>query len=323
MSSTTLVVADLGGTHARFAVATIEAGRVVSLGEPVTFKAAEHASFELAWAAFADRHGAPLPRRAAIGVACPVDGDVLRLTNNPWVIRPATIDATLDLDHHLLLNDFEAVAHAVAAVPTDALSLLAGPADWPGMGVTTVVGPGTGLGVAMLVRSATATRVLATEGGHIDWGPLDPIEDAVLAQLRERYDRVSVERLVSGPGLGALYDALARIEHRAVARPDDRTLWATALDGSDALASAALDRFCQILGAVSGDLALAHGADAVVLAGGLGARIAGHLPRSGFTARFVAKGRFESRMTTIPVRIITHSQPGLLGAAAAYAGAYP
>ena len=318
-----VVVADVGGTHARFAIAEVADGRVVSLGDPVTLKAAEHASFQLAWAAFADRHGKPLPHRAAIAVACPTDGEVLKLTNSPWVIRPALIDEKLELDHHILLNDFEAVAHAVSALPTDQLIPLTGPADWPGEGVVTVVGPGTGLGVGQLLVQPGGNRVIATEGGHIDWAPLDQIEDAILSQLRERFNRVSVERIVCGPGLGNVYEALARIEHRAVARPDDRTLWTAALDGSDKLAVAAFDRFCLTLGAVSGDLALAQGANAVVLAGGLGARIAGHLPRSGFAQRFVAKGRFEARMRTIPVRIITHPEPGLLGAAAAYAGACP
>ena len=319
---TPLVVADVGGTHARFAIAEVADGRVTRIGESTTLKAAEHASFQLAWAAFADRHGGTLPRRAAIAVACLVDGEVLKLTNSPWVIRPALIDEKLALDHHILLNDFEAVAHAVTAVPVDDLVPLTGPVDWPSTGVITVVGPGTGLGVGQLVRDERSHRVLATEGGHIDWAPLDSLEDQILAQLRPRFRRVSAERVACGPGLGNLYEALARIEGRAVVRPDDRTLWEAALDGTDTLAVAAFDRFCLALGAVSGDLALAHGANAVVLAGGLGARIANRLPGSGFAERFVAKGRFESRMRAIPVRVITHPEPGLLGAAAAYAGAH-
>ncbi|MEO5640765.1 MAG: glucokinase, partial [Sphingomicrobium sp.] len=100
---------------------------------------------------------------------------------------------------------------------------------------------------------------------------------------------------------------------------DDKMLWATALDGADALAAAALDRFCLCLGAVAGDLALAHGANAVVIAGGLGLRLKDHLPKSGFADRFIAKGRFERRMEAIPVKLITHPQPGLYGAAAAFA----
>ena len=319
---TALVVADVGGTHARFAIAQVAGGKVERLGEPVTLKAAEHASFQTAWQHFAHTQGGTLPRHASIAVAAPVDGEVLKLTNSPWVIRPALIDEKLGLDGHLLLNDFEAIGHAVAAVPPGDLTPLTGPEAWPDHGVVSIVGPGTGLGVGQLLRDGTGHRVIATEGGHIDWAPLDAIEDAILAQLRERFRRVSVERVACGPGLGNLYEALARIEGRAVARPDDRTLWAAALDGSEPLAAAAFDRFCLTLGAVSGDLALAHGANAVVLAGGLGARIADRLPRSGFADRFVAKGRFESRMKTIPVRVITHPEPGLLGAAAAFAGAH-
>lgn len=316
---TSLVVADVGGTHVRFAIAEVAGGTVERLGEPVTLKAAEHASFQTAWQHFAQTQGGALPRQAAIAVAAPVDGEVLKLTNSPWVIRPALIDDKLGLDRHLLLNDFEAIGHAVAAVPPGDLAPLTGPEAWPQHGVITIVGPGTGLGVGQLLRDAGGHRVIATEGGHIDWAPLDAIEDAILVQLRERFRRVSVERVACGPGLVNLYDALARIEGRAVARPDDRVLWEAALAGSDPLAAAAFDRFCLTLGAVSGDLALAHGANAVVLAGGLGARIADRLPGSGFADRFVAKGRFESRMRTLPVRVITHPEPGLLGAAAAYA----
>jgi glucokinase len=124
---------------------------------------------------------------------------------------------------------------------------------------------------------------------------------------------------VSGPGLRGIYEALARIEGRTVETEDDKLLWTAALDGSDSLAVAALDRFCMTLGSVAGDLALAQGANAVVIAGGLGARIANHLPQSGFAQRFAAKGRFESMMAAIPVKLITLDEPGLYGAAAAFA----
>jgi glucokinase len=130
---------------------------------------------------------------------------------------------------------------------------------------------------------------------------------------------VSVERVVSGPGLANIYEALAAIEGRAVQTGDDKAVWTAALSGADSLAVAALDRFCLILGSVVGNIALAHGANAVVVAGGLGARIADLLPRSGFSGRFTAKGRFEKMMSAIPVKVITHPQPGLFGAAVAFA----
>lgn len=152
----------------------------------------------------------------------------------------------------------------------------------------------------------------------MDFAPLDSLEDRILERLRARFRRVSVERIVSGPGLAAIHSALAVLEGRAIVEQTDAALWASALAGEDALARAALDRWCLNLGAAAGDLALAHGAAAVVLAGGLAGRVAPLLANSGFHARFTAKGRFEARMAALPIRRVTFDQPGLLGAAAAF-----
>ncbi|WP_207790274.1 glucokinase [Glacieibacterium frigidum] len=315
-----IVAADIGGTHARFALAEIDGGRVVDMAPPVVMKAVEHASLQTAWEAFADAVGHPLPRAAAIAVACPVQGEVLKLTNNPWIIRPALIGEKLGVDRFILCNDFTAVGHAVAHVGADALTHLCGPdVPLPATGVTSIVGPGTGLGVAQLVRGTGPYQVLPTEGGHIDFAPLDGIEDAILQRLRKRFRRVSVERIVAGPGLVDIHDALAALEGRTTAPADDKALWAAALAGEDSLAAAALDRFCLSLGSVAGDIALTQGANGLVIAGGLGLRLAAHLPKSGFRQRFVAKGRFEGMMAAIPVKLLTHPQPGLFGAAAAFA----
>ncbi|GGE76261.1 glucokinase [Sphingomonas prati] len=319
-----IVAVDIGGTHARFAIAEVSGGRVQSLGEPVTLKTAEHGSLRLAWEAAGEEMRRPIPRAAGIAVATPIGGEVLKLTNNPWVIRPALIKSRLGVDDYVLVNDFEAVAHAVAQVGEDDLRHLCGPdVGLPETGMITIVGPGTGLGVAHLLRTADGYHVLPCEGGHVDFAPLDALEDRMLAALRKQYRRVSIERIVSGPGLVNIYEALPDPHGTAKHYRDDKMLWAAALDGSDSRAAAALDRFCLSLGAVSGDLALAHGAHAVVIAGGLGLRIADHLPTSGFAERFVAKGRFERIMSAMPVKFITHPQPGLFGAAAAFAGAYP
>jgi glucokinase len=162
--------------------------------------------------------------------------------------------------------------------------------------------------------------VQPTEAGHIDFAPLDSIEDAILARLRKRHRRVSVERVVSGPGLVEIYETLAGIEGRAIQPLDDKALWALGTSGEDSLAAAAVDRFCLSLGSVAGDIALAQGGFAgVVIAGGLGLRIKDTLLRSGFAERFRAKGRFEGLMAGLPVKLITHPQPGLFGAAAAFA----
>jgi glucokinase len=319
-----VAVADIGGTHARFALAEVEDGRVVSLGEPITLKTADHASFQLAWQEFGQLAGIELPHELAIAFAGPVGGEVLKLTNNPWVIRPYLMKERLGVDRFTIVNDFGAVAYAVATLGEEHFEHLCGPDHaLPADGVISIVGPGTGLGVAALLRGRDRYEVIETEGGHVDFAPLDSLEDKILKQLRRDFRRVSVERVASGQGLWNLYKALAAIEKRDLIFHDDKALWPAALEGSDELASAALDRLCLSLGAVAGDMALAQGASAVVIAGGVGLRLADYLPKSGFRDRFIAKGRFERRMDDMPVKLITHPQPGLIGAAAAFAREYP
>jgi len=316
-----LVAVDIGGTHARFALATVAADGAIALGEPVTLHTRDHASFQLAWEAFAGHLGRPLPEGAALAIAGPVGGEAIRFTNNPWILRPAELPRELKVRSLTLVNDFAAVAHAVAAAPPGDFAHLCGPDEpLPAAGTLAVVGPGTGLGVAHLWRDGRGgVHVQATEGGHIAFAPLDTIEDAILARLRARYPRVSVERVVAGPAIVDLYAALAAIEGRAVPQHDDRTLWQLGMSGEDSLAAAAVERFCLSLGAVAGDIALAQGAVGVVIAGGLGLRLKDTLIRSGFAGRFAAKGRFEGLMARLPVKLITQAQPGLFGAAAAYA----
>ena len=314
-----IAVADVGGTHARFALAEIDGGRVTSLGDPVTLKTSEHGSFQLAWQEFCRRSGEH-PNELAIAFAGPVGGELLKLTNNPWVIRPALIKERLDVDRYTIVNDFGAVAYAVATLGDEHFQHLCGPEQpLPEQGVTSVVGPGTGLGVAALLRKSDGYDVIETEGGHIDFAPLDVLEDRILVELRRSFRRVSIERIASGRGLWNVYEALGAIEGLNLTIRDEKELWTAALAGSDSLANAALDRVCLTLGAVAGDIALAQGAAGVVIAGGVGLRLADYLPRSGFQDRFIAKGRFERRMDEMPVKLITHPQPGLIGAAAAFA----
>jgi glucokinase len=314
-----IVAVDIGGTHARFALANIEGGQVTSLAPGVTLKTAEYASLQTAWEAFGAQAGRPLPRAVALAVACPVSGEVLKLSNNPWIIRPAMIGSKLGVDVITLVNDFGAIGHAIGELTSADLTHVCGPdVELPAQGVISIVGPGTGLGVAHVLRVDGATHVISGEGGHVDYAPLDSIEDGILNYLRQRYRRVSTERLVSGPGLLNIYEALASIEGRPAVIHDDKALWQTAIAGDDSLAVAALDRFCRIMGSVAGDIALVHGAHAVLIAGGIGPRIVEMLPRSGFAERFAAKGRFEAMMANLPVKLITHPQLGLLGAAAAF-----
>lgn len=316
-----VVAVDIGGTHARFAIAEVEGGRVVSIGEPVTQKTAEHGSFQLAWQASARALGREMPRAAAIAIASPINDELIKLTNNPWIIRPPLIRERLEVDSYSLINDFGAVGHAVAQLPAEHFLHICGP-DEPFVekGSITVCGPGTGLGVAQVFRTgALSYHVISTEGGHMDFAPLDGIEDSIVKRLRSTYTRVSAERIVAGPGIVPIYETLAEIEGKRTHRLNDKEIWSLAFEGKDSLAVAALDRFCLSLGAVAGDLALAHGPTGVVIAGGLGLKLKDHLVNSGFGQRFIAKGRFQALMSSIPVKLITHPQPGLYGAAAAYA----
>jgi glucokinase len=319
--STEVVTVDVGGTHARFAIAQVQADDTIALGEPTTLHTSDHASFQTAWEDFRDQQGGSLPENLAMAVAAQIKPDIIHFTNNPWIIRPPLIEEKLGVARQVVINDFEAVAHAAARAPADQFLHLAGPNELlPETGTVSVLGPGTGLGVAHFHRARSGTyHVQATEGGHGDFAPLDSIEDAILARLRQRHTRVSNERVVSGPAIVDIYQALAAMEGRAVVEQSDIEIWTAGVSGEDSLAAAAVDRFCLALGSVAGDIALVQGASGVVIAGGLGYRIRETLLASGFAERFCAKGRFASLMASLPVKLITHPQPGLLGAAAAFA----
>ena len=319
MTMTDIIAADIGGTNARFARAKLDSRNNPTLGKVRKYKVADFPSFQACWAAFARDEGEDLPDAASIAFATAIGRDVIKLTNSSWTIRPDKLDEDLGLRQVRLVNDFEAVAHAVAHLPPDNLPLLFGEdRPFPADGGVTVIGPGTGLGVAMIAFDDGAPHVVATEGGHLDFAPLDALEEKILNHLRATFLRVSTERLVSGPGLNNIYKAMATIAHDRIVLMEDAELWQSALDGADEHAKAAFDRFCMAYGSVAGDLALAHGPHAVVLAGGLNQRMRDALPKSGFHRRFIAKGRFESLMATVPIRLAVHEEIGLYGAAAAF-----
>jgi glucokinase len=316
---TELVALDVGGTHARFARATVNNG-TITLGEPVTLKTSDYASLQTAWEEFERLQDAPLPRAASIAIAAPIVGETIRMTNNSWIFRTDAVDEQLGIDAVTLINDFGAVAHAVARTPQEELIHIAGPdKPLPGRGTVSVIGPGTGLGVAHFHRFPGGYHVQSTEGGHIDFAPLDEIDDGILAKLRKQHRRVSTERVHAGPGIRVIYQALAALEKRPLEPVDDTTIWQRGIAREDSLAAAAVDRFCASLGSVCGDYALAHGSGGVVLAGGVGLRLRELLPKSGFGEQFRAKGRYTEMMAGIPVKMIVHPQPGLYGAAAAFA----
>lgn len=310
-----IVAADIGGTHARFAFAELVPGARPLVGEMRKYRTREHDGLAEAWAKFERDSGGPLPRAAAIAVAAPIEGDTLTFMNSDWRIDRHGLASAIGIDRLTLLNDYGAVAHAVSVMAGDDLTPLAGPGDLPADGVTSVIGPGTGLGVAILDRRGGQVSVIETEAAHIGFCPLDPEEEELSDALTARYGRASVERVVSGPGLVDIYRFLGGGDwdpNRAGA------LWEAAVDGGDPLAEKALSILVRCFGAAAGDIALAHGAMGVAITGGLANRIAHRLASPMFEARFTAKGRYRARMLRTPVRLLAHAEPGLLGAAIAF-----
>ena len=310
-----IVAGDIGGTHARFALAELDAGRRPQLGEMRKYRTRELAGLGEAWARFERDSGGVLPRAASLAVAAPIEGDVLTFMNSHWRLDRNGLKAELGVDELHLLNDFGAVAHTVSITPGDEFIAIAGSGDLPEQGITSVIGPGTGLGVSILDRRK-GVAVIETEAAHIGFSPLDPEEEELADFLTARYGRASVERVVSGPGLIDIYQFLGGGE--APAANQAGQLWESAISGADPLAERALSILVRTFGAAAGDIALAHGAMGVAITGGLANRIRQLLTGPAFEARFTAKGRYRDRMQRTPVRLLGFQEPGLLGAAIAF-----
>ena len=309
-----LLVGDVGGTNARFALARLVEGRPV-LDHHDSFPAADYPTFLDGVAAFID--GCPVkPTGGVIAVAGPVTDGAIDLTNSPWRVSEAELQ-TLGLNPVRLINDFEALAWGAPAIPEADLASLGGPAEGDPSAAIAVLGPGTGFGVSALIRDGRGGEMaMPSEGGHACFAPGDPIEDEILRILRRRYDRVSIERLICGPGLLNMHRALAEIDGRETHIDDPAEITATALADPNSPCGATLARFCAILGAVAGDIALTAGArGGVFIAGGIAPRILPFLKASPFRERFERKGRFQPYMAAIPTRVILHRHAALLGAA--------
>ena len=312
-------MADIGGTHARFALARLQPDGPPALSHVTTMATSAHASLEEAFIRFAASLDEPLPAKAAVAVAAPLPRAAdtpVTFTNNPWTIRVRELPGQLGIAQVRLLNDFESIAHAVAiAAPHDFAPICGPRASLPTEGVVSVIGPGTGLGVAMLVRTQGRQQIIPTEAGHIGFAPGDGLEDTLLSAMRRGLaGRVSMERLISGPGLAPIHLAMG-----GAPALDQKSLWAEVLASDSSEAAATLERYLGLLGSFAGDVALAQGASAVVIAGGLGQRLGERLNHPAFAARFVEKGRFSRHLAALPVSRLLLTEPGLLGAAASIA----
>lgn len=309
-----VLVADIGGTHARFALVGAD-GEAVN---PVVLRCADYEGPAPAIKAYlADQGGGAAPRHGAFAVASVIDGDRIELTNSPWRF---SIDATrraLGLARLEVVNDFTAVALSVRHLKPEHLAAVGGGAARLGSPVA-VLGPGTGLGVSALIPSAGgAWTALDTEGGHVTMAAANEREARILERLRGQFDHVSAERVLSGQGLVNLYQAIAALSgHQAVFSTPD-VISKRGLDGSCPISREAVETFFAMMGTVAGNLALSLGAKGgVYIAGGILPRMADAFRLSAFRTRFEAHGRFQPYLAAIPTWLITHPLPAFVGLAA-------
>jgi glucokinase len=311
------LVADIGGTNARFALTELGSARPM-LHAVESLPNAEFASLQHATEHYLAKVGAA-PRHAAFAVAAPVgDGDEIRLINRAWSFSRSELQQTLGLSLLHVLNDFGAIAVGVPEYGADDCLTLHGRLERPPRTPVSVLGPGTGLGVALVVGdSDSGWRTVETEGGHVTFAPIGDEEQRIARWLRGRFDRVSNERLLSGAGLSHIDAALRGDAGDAASLREPAAIVEAALEGHDRVARLALARFCAVLGSVAGDTALIHGARTVMIAGGIVPRFVPFLRSSAFRERFLAKGRFAAYLESVSIHVVTHPAPGLLGAAVA------
>lgn len=316
-----ILAGDIGGTKTNLALFRTE-GPALAREEIRSFRGSDYPSLEAMIREFLGSGGdADL---ACFGVAGPVLSGESRMTNLPWTVREESLRAACGARRCFLVNDLFATAFAVPRLsPGDFAVLQEGRAE-PG-GCMAVVAAGTGLGVAFLVPSGKGYLPFASEGGHVGFSPRDAREVALRAWFGERYGRVSVERLVSGPGLYGIYRFLreregfpesSRVDARLSAEDPPVVISEEGLRGGSAASREALRVFASLYGAATGDLALAFLATGgVVLGGGIAPAILPVLSEGPFLEAFRAKGRFGGLLSSVPVRVVLDDKAALLGAA--------
>jgi glucokinase len=313
MTNAPALIADIGGTHVRFAL--VRPGEEPA--DTVKMRCADYSGPAEAAMAYLSAVNPPAkPRRAAFAVASPIGGDRIDLINSPWGFSIEGVRQALGLDSFTLVNDFTAVALSVNHLKPEDLVALGGGSAMAGAPIA-VLGPGTGLGVSGLVPTPSGQWVaLAAEGGHSTMPAFDDREAAIISWLRQRYGHVSVERLLSGPGMVNLYEAIAALAKRPAAYTTPDAISQRGLDRSCPLCHETLETFFAMMGTVAGNLVLTLGArGGVYIAGGILPRMAEAFAASGFRARFEAKGRFSPYLVPIPAWLIIHPQPAFAGLA--------
>jgi glucokinase len=316
-TTTARLLGDIGGTNARFAWQS-QTGATFS--DLATYPCAQYDSLSVAIRHYLREHDRPVPADCAIGIANPVIGDRVQMTNHHWSFSINELKHELGFRHLAVINDFTALALSLPGMRATDLRCIGDHTSAVAGAAMALIGPGTGLGVGGLLPDGNGRMVvIVSEGGHVTLAASNHAEAAVLAHLRGRFGHVSAERVLSGPGLVNLYQALCQLAGRSAPRDLGPSAVITLAAQSDAHAVAARDMFFAFLGNMAGNLALTLGArGGVYLGGGILPRLADELQASVFHARFVDKGRMRAYLEPIPVWLITAEvSPALIGASRA------
>ncbi|MBL0934592.1 MAG: glucokinase [Rhizobiaceae bacterium] len=305
-----VLVGDIGGTNARFAILP---SREAAAIEFPTVATADYPDIDVALERAILTRTDIKPRSAVLAIAAPVTGDEIRLTNCPWTVRPRVMIARLGFAEVVILNDFEAQALAVVAIGPEHLERIGGGAADPEAS-RVVLGPGTGLGVAGLVRAGDVWVPVPGEGGHVDMGPRTPRDFAVFPHIERIEGRISGEQMLCGRGLVNLYRAVAAADGKPAEFTSPAGITAAALAKSDPVAEEALDIFVTCLGRLAGDLALIFmSRGGVYLTGGIAQKIVPALKHPRFREAFEDKAPHSGLMRDLPVFVMTHPLAALAG----------
>ncbi|MBL4942139.1 MAG: glucokinase [Colwellia sp.] len=319
VTNTIKLIADIGGTNIRLALADEQSE--MKFTDIETYQCAEFGSLAEVISLYLDKKQLNNCNiNACLAIACPVDDDLIAMTNLPWQFSQKELKAKLKLNNLTFINDYTAIAMAIPLLSDAQKVKIGGGKAIEGKPIA-VCGPGTGLGVAnlvpVLISGVHQWHCFSGEGGHVDFAAVDDVDVQILTFLRNIKQRVSYEQLLSGYGLEQVYQALCAINQQESKLLSAKDISTNALAGNCPTCAQALAQFCKVLGSFAGNLALTmNSLGGVYIAGGIVPRFVEYFKNSGFRARFETKGRLSHITVKTPTYVITEQQPGLLGAAA-------
>jgi len=304
------LIADVGGTNIRLALVDLSNGDITAIKK---YLCADYPAITDVIKLYLNQVNHRVDS-ACIAIACPTDEDLIQMTNHAWSFSKSAVKQELGFNDFVVINDYTAISLSIPALKDDQKIKIGGGDAEAGKPIA-VYGPGTGLGVAHLIRHCHEWISLPGEGGHVSFAPQNLLETHVLKHLQKKYGHVSVERILSGPGLVNLYQAIAIYQGITPEPYEASDITSKALDKQCSICQESLAQFCRIMGSFGGNLALTMSTyGGVYIAGGIIPRFIEYFSKSEFRTQFEAKGRFNHLIQRIPVYVITEEQPGLIGA---------